>query len=41
MADTNDSTQPEAPKSLEIKLENIRSIALARLIDEVRKDGKV
>ena len=39
MADTNDSTQPKAPKSLEIKLENIRSTALARLIDEVRKDG--
>ena len=41
MADTNDSRlPPQAPESLDIKLENISSTALARLIDEVRNDGK-
>ena len=38
MADTNDSTQPKAPESLDIKLDNISSTVLARLIDEVRND---
>ena len=41
MADTNDCTLPQAPESLDIKLENISSTALARLIDEVRNDGEV
>ena len=39
MADTNESAQPKAPESLDIKLENISSTALARLVDEVRNDG--
>ena len=39
MADTNESTLHQEPESLDIKLENVSSTALARLIDEVRNDG--
>ena len=36
MADTNESTRPQASERLDIELKKITSTALARLIDEVR-----
>ncbi len=39
MANTNDSTEPQAGESLDIQLESINSAALTRLIEEVRNDG--
>ena len=40
MADKNDSALQQVPESLDVKLEQISSTALARLIDEVRNDSK-
>lgn len=40
MSDTQKSLLSPAPETLEIKLEDIESTALARLVEEVRNDGK-
>ena len=40
MPDTHDPQAPPAPDTLDIRLENIDSTALARLIEEVRNDSK-